>query len=387
VRLTSLIGQSRPASVLSNAIRRDRVAHAYVFHGPDGVGKSTAALLFAQALNCSAGRGKMTPDACGACPSCQLIQSRNHPDVLTITLGIDDDGRERSEISIHQIRQDPKRPRAAPLPLIQDAYLKPALGRYKVYIIDPADRMNPAASNALLKVLEEPPAHVVIVMVTSQRSALLPTVLSRCQQVAFQLAGMVAIEQHLLRLGLEAAAAGALARLSGGRAGWAVEAARRPGVLLVRKALLALCARLESQSIGACLRIAEEIKGRALEMAQVRARGQDEATTASEADKEGEEPESARDTRSTDDRTLRAELPWCLDVMVSYYRDLLAASEGSDLINADNEDMIRTGTESRSRDQTENAILAVLGARRHIQRNANIDLTLESLAIRLLGVD
>lgn len=375
VRLGELIGQSWASTVLQNAIRQDRVAHAYLFWGPEGVGKSTAALLFAQALNCQA---EGTSGAgCGKCQSCQLIARWNHPDVRIITTGSTREGAERTEISIDQIRQNPKKPHETPRPLIQDAYLKPALGQYKVYIIDPADRMSAEAGNALLHVLEDPPPHVVLVLVTSHPSSLLSTVVSRCQQVALQLGGTAAIEERLLALGLAPEAAAALARLSEGRAGWALRVAKRPQVLATRNALLDLCADLERQPVSASLRMAEEIRLLAAELTRT--------PETEEASEEEEEETPATEVVIVSDRALRGALPWCLDVMASWYRDCLAAAEGGSLINADYQAAIGRSSGLLSCSQAEGAIEAILATRQQLERNANIDLALESLSLRLLG--
>ena len=374
-RLSDLIGQARATAVLSTAIRRERVAHAYLFRGPEGVGKSTAARLFAQTLNCEAAE-RAAGEACGECRSCRLIAKGNHPDVRLVTFALNREGKKRTEISIDQIRQNPREPHETPRPLVQDAILRPALGGRKVYIIDPADRMNPAAANALLKVLEEPPPYVILVLVSSQPAALLPTVLSRCQQVTFQLAGSAAIEERLQSLGVEPATAASLAALSGGRVGWAISASRRPEVLEVRRALLDLCAAVPSLPLPAGLRLAEEIKQQGIRLAKARA-------------EEGAEDDEEEETteRGVTDRALRAELPWCLDVLALWYRDGLSAAQGGGLVNPDYAEAIRSSLAARPPRSYEGAIEAVLAARQQIQRNANVDLALEALALRLLGGD
>lgn len=385
-RLADLVGQTRAVAVLQNALRRERVAHAYLFAGPEGVGKSTAALLFAQALNCERKGDGSSPDACGECRSCRLIARGNHPDVRVITRETDEQGRQRAEIVLDQLRQDPNKPPRLPRPLIQDALLRPALGRRKVYLLDPADRMRAEAANALLKLIEEPPPEVVLVLVTSQPAALLPTILSRCQRVGFQLVGTAAIEQRLVALGVGAETAAAVSRLSGGRIGWAIQAARQPEVLAARRALLELCADLEQQGVAAALGTAEQVKLIAAEMAA--ARGSRQPEEAEEpADDEGQEPEEQTSVRGKGggDRALRRELPWCLEVMASWYRDWLAASHGAALINQDFADRLPTGVSPRRLAQAEAAIIAVLEAKRQVQRNANIDLVLERLAVSLLG--
>lgn len=380
MHLEDLIGQSRAVTVLGNAIRRGRVAHAYLFWGMEGVGKGTAARLFAQALNCEEEVSANAGSACGVCRSCLLISQGNHPDVRLITTTRTREGKERSEISIDQIRQDPKKPYETPRPLNQDAFLKPARGRHKVYIVDPADRMSPPAANALLRVLEDPPLHVVLVLVTSHASALLPTVVSRCQQVAFSLAGTAAIQERLEAEGMAPEAAAALAQLSNGRPGWAIKTAARPEVVATRTVLLELCADLGRQPISASLRMAEEIRQLAAEMVQGgEAPEEDEA-----ADEEEAGPSRTR-ARGVSDRALRAELPWCLEVMASWFRDCMASEQGSPVINADCAEAIRSAAKTLSCERAESSIGAILAAKQAIERNANIDLALECLAVELTG--
>jgi DNA polymerase-3 subunit delta' len=378
-RLGDLLGQARATTVLKNAIRRDRVAHAYLFWGPDGVGKATAARLFAQALNCEQPSPDDAAIPCCQCRSCTLIARNSHPDVRVVTTTLTRQGQERTEISIDQIRQDPKKPHETPRPLIQDAYLKPALSPHKVYIVDPADRMSLPAANALLRALEDPPLHVVMVLVTEHPSTLLPTAVSRCQQVGFSLAGTAAVEQRLRGMGVDAAAAASLAQLSGGRPGWAIRAAGRPEVLATRAALLELCADIGRQPMSASLRMAEEIKLLAADMVV--------GSGASGEDASEEETDDAAPTKvkAVSDRALRAELPWCLDVMATWYRDCLAAAEQSMLINADCAPVIAGAAASFSCQYAEAAVEVILGTKQQIERNANIDLALECLAAQLAG--
>jgi len=367
VRLEDLIGQARAVAVLRNAIRRERVTHAYLFCGPDSVGKSSAALLFAQALNCEAERPDGAVSGCGECHSCQLIASRNHPDVRFIG---PTGGHATSVIPIADIRDY----------FVYDAQLKPVAGRYKIYLLDPAERTAPLAIHTILKVLEEPPPHVVTILVTSLPALLPSTILSRCQQVTFQLAGTEAIERQLVTLGVEPATAASLARLSGGRIAWAIRAAQRPEVLFTRKALLDLCAGLETRGLPASLRLAEEIKLQALALSRVQRE--------SEAEEESDESLAGQASSTPEpgsDRALRTELPWCLDVMVCWYRDRLAAAQGAALLNPDYEQMLKRPPPPGLAHRAERAIEAILEAKHSIQRNANIDLALESLAMELLA--
>ena len=400
-----LVGQTRPVAVLRNAIRRDRVAHAYLFHGPDGVGKSTAARLFSQALNCerilqhvlhcrgdgNAGDGVEAPrmaakggtasngssthsidagevEVCGVCRSCVLIANGNHPDVRVLAPERAD---QASVIPIEEIRKG----------LVYDVHLKPVSGRYKVYILDPADRTAPLAIHTVLKVLEEPPPHVVIVLVTARPASLPPTIPSRCQPVAFQLAGTAAIQTHLQQVGVDKPTAALLAMLSGGRPGWALQAAQQPQLLEARTRLLDLCAEMAGRPLGASLRIAEQIKEQAAHLAS--------AVPAEEDDGDEDEQESPPDpderAAPLPVRRLRAALPWCLEVMASWYRDRMAAGSGGALFNEDYAEALTRKAGAGDAEQAGGAIEAILSTRHRITRNANIDLALEALAVRLVG--
>src|SRR5262245_29470951 len=132
------IGNARVIERLRTKLREHRFPHALIFAGPDGVGKRTCALLFAKALNCPE---KGPADFCNSCSQCRKIDAGVHPDVMV--LGLEEDA---SEIKISQVRD-----------LLHTLGLRPLEGMHKVFIVDPADAMNPAAANALLKGLEEPP--------------------------------------------------------------------------------------------------------------------------------------------------------------------------------------------------------------------------------------
>ena len=159
-----LIGQEPISRILSNAVGQGRIAHAYLFSGPRGVGKTSTARILAKSLNCKDGP---TSAPCGSCPSCQGIADGSSVDVTEI------DG--ASNNSVNDIRDLRERVKYAP-----------SGGRYKVYIIDEAHMLSDAAFNALLKTLEEPPPHVVFVLATTAPRKVPATVLSRCQHLPFR---------------------------------------------------------------------------------------------------------------------------------------------------------------------------------------------------------
>ncbi len=156
-------GQKRVLALLRHAIERKRLPHAYLFLGPEGIGKKLTALTLAQALNCS------EQDTDFSCNSCHKISNGTHPDVIVI------EPQETGNIKIEEIRQ-----------LQEQICYKPFEGRYKIWIIDQAQGLTPQAANCLLKTLEEPPENSIIILIASQPELLLPTVISRCQQVQFE---------------------------------------------------------------------------------------------------------------------------------------------------------------------------------------------------------
>lgn len=159
-----IIGQERVTRTLQNAIRANRVVHAYLFAGHRGTGKTTTARILAKALNCVQGP---TPTPCNACPNCEAISGGYSMDVIEIDAA--------SNRGIEEIREIRERIR-----------LVPTEGRYKVYIIDEAHMLTTEAANALLKTLEEPPPHAILVLVTTEPHRLPPTILSRCQRFDFR---------------------------------------------------------------------------------------------------------------------------------------------------------------------------------------------------------
>jgi DNA polymerase III subunit delta' len=196
-------GQDHALSILRQALAHGRLAHAYLFVGPDGVGKRLTALNLAKAMNCLA--PPEAAESCEQCLSCLKINSSNHADVLPV----EPDG---DFIKIDQVRE-----------LQRQLRFRPMEGGRRACIIDSADRLNEAAANALLKTLEEPPAETHLFLITARPHYLLPTILSRCQWVKFKPLSRTHIAGILRRVSsLSEEQAFFYASLSGGSAGQAI---------------------------------------------------------------------------------------------------------------------------------------------------------------------
>jgi DNA polymerase III subunit delta' len=154
-----MIGHESIIQHLQNAIISNKISHAYIFHGEEGMGKKTLAEAFAKTLQCEE-RGILS---CDRCKSCLQADTFNHPDIIRVT-------HEKNSIGVDDIR----------LQVNADIQVKPYSSPYKIYIIDDADRLTEQAQNALLKTMEEPPEYAVIILLTASISVILPTILSRC---------------------------------------------------------------------------------------------------------------------------------------------------------------------------------------------------------------
>ena len=161
-----LVGQEAIARTLQNAIRKNRIWHAFLFAGPRGVGKTTTARILAKALNCSAGEGP-NPEPCGTCPSCREIAGGYSRDVPEI------DG--ASNNSVEKARE-----------IIETAHYTPSRDRFKIFLVDEVHMLSGGAFNALLKTLEEPPPHVKFIFATTEIHRIPDTILSRCQEFEFR---------------------------------------------------------------------------------------------------------------------------------------------------------------------------------------------------------
>lgn len=322
---SAIIGQPLAQRLLQRAVQAGRVAQAYLFSGPEGVGKRTTALELARALTCL----HPGPDgACGGCSSCRklLADPPVHPDVILI----EPDGR---YIKTDQIRF-----------MQAEMYARPAESSVRVAIIDGADRMNAESGNRLLKLLEEPPAYAVIVLLTSNLAGVLPTIVSRCQVVNFPPLSPDAVAAILQRTGLDAQKARLYAALSGGSIGQAIRLAKDPAAAEQRDQAAALLARLSRQDDLELLGEAEAL-------------------------------EKQKD-----------QLDQWLEWLLIWLRDaLLVAETGSDalVLNADRLSDVHRLAEGIGVSGLLAMVKAITETRGNLQRNANLRLALDLMMLQL----
>lgn len=319
----SIIGQERAIRLLTRMLLNDRLAHALLFTGIDGIGRQTTAKALAMALNCT---NRVGVSACKVCRSCKKAISGNHPDLIIIK----PDG---AFIKIDQVRSLRNQLRFAPL----------EKGR-RVIIINDAQTMKAEASNAMLKILEEPPKDTHIILTTLQTMDLLPTIVSRCQHIAFRPLPVAKIADVLVaRQGLDPDTATALAILAKGSLGKAQSADPKKWMPW-RRHLLERIGSVPTDSIHALFVFADAL---------------------------------ARDKDKLED---------ALDVINIWFRDILMCKfHPEKILNTDLVDSIESASEELSVEELLKKITAVSTAQRAILRHVNPRLALEVMMMRLRG--
>ena len=327
-------GQDHITAALDRSLRQDRLAHAYLLVGPPQVGKTTLALQLAQAVNCLSDHGR----PCGSCRQCQRVERGLHSDVQMVAPARDKStGRTRTEIGIDQIRA-----------LERMAALGPYEGTCRVFIIDGVERLSPEAANALLKTLEEPPSRVLLLLLTAEEEGLLPTIRSRCQRLELRPLPeetLVALLSGEHSVGLDDARL--LARLSGGRLGWAIAAATDPRVLQERERRLeGLLAVLEG-GLERRFRFAQEL-------------GQ----------------QFGRD---------RAAAMEVLGFWLLWWRDLLMLKEGAPelVVNLDHQLLLEEKAQQLPDDRIGDVVREVVATMERLEQNANPRIALDTLMLAL----
>jgi DNA polymerase III subunit delta' len=335
-----ILGQERVLNYLKAALSRGRLAHAYLFLGPEGVGKESVARALAGALNCAA--PLEDGDACGVCPSCKRLAAGTHPDFQVIAPT--SEGR-TPQIKIEQIRE-----------FRRLTNYPPVAGGWRVALVKPAEDLNDAAANSLLKTLEEPPPQHLLILTAGVEADLFPTVVSRCQKLAFTPLPYPLITQELIRRELSPSQAALLAALSGGSLGRAL--AMEPEELL----------RQRQQVLTDLKALSQGNATTALDWADSRA----------EKGKDKEEVKEKK-RQETDTFILLTQL---------WYRDLLLLSYGGPERLLAHQDRLADLAAEAAQNQQKvwlAKLAALNAAQRHLRANLNPELTLDLLGFRLQG--
>lgn len=355
--LSRIRGQDAALAHLRSAFESRRLAHAYLFHGPEGVGKETAALEFAAALNCESGG----LEGCGVCASCRMAAKIGHPDIhLLFPMPRDTKPGEVAEIVAEHARAGYRESdfgrKAAIISVeavldgvVAQANQRPYTGPWKVFIVADADAMTPEAANTLLKTLEEPPEATALILTTARPNALPVTVLSRCQRIQFRRLPHETVEEILLsdkRLGFNKARAKTAALVSLGSAGRAVRS-EAEGLVTELGRVADLMAGKRASGVGSLVNEASQIAYRLGRQEQER----------------------------------------LLDLMLLWYRDVLLLHELGDAAPA--EEVLfgrqRRQLEAQARTMDAQAIgelvLAIDDARRAIERYSNPSIIFTSVLV------
>ncbi|BCA80029.1 DNA polymerase III subunit delta' [Desulfuromonas sp. AOP6] len=315
-----VLGHDRQKDLLRRAIASGRLAHAYLFYGAEGIGKRLIALAFVRAVFCQNGTG------CGTCSACRKVDHYNHPDLHIL----EPDG---ATIKIEQVRAIQK-----------ELSFRPLEAPKKICLIDSAEKLNPAAGNALLKTLEEPRGEALIILLSSQKERVLPTIRSRCQQIPFHALSRPLLQQALQeKLGLNESQGHILAALSEGSFKKAL-GKDKDLFLEQRRELLKSLTALSPGSIIALFKLAEELS----------------------SDKE--------------------RFQEILELFQAFYRDLLLHKQGmpeNELVNIDLLEKIHRVAKRESISTLLAKLEAIAVSRRQADRNVNKQLAMEVLLMRL----
>ncbi|HVB21582.1 MAG TPA: DNA polymerase III subunit delta' [Ktedonobacteraceae bacterium] len=326
----NIVGHEHAIDRLKRTLAAEQVRHAYMLSGPEHIGKSLLALRFAQTLLCTGGPDpRVSPqNPCNVCLSCRKVMHGNHPDVHVIRKAPD-----KQFIVIEQIRA-----------LQSDSARRTLEGRRNIFIIEDAHEMNPAAANCLLKTLEEPEPDVVLLLTVPDPGLLLPTILSRVQQVMMHLLTTAQIKMALEKQWeVEPKEAALIAALAAGRMGWAIQAVEDEDMLTERKAQLETLSKLPTVSKVQRFDIAQRL--------------------------------------SADSEKARA----VLELWLLWWRDMvLAANTCLDLtVNVDMRDTLKQQAAKVGTSEAERMVRAILGTMEALDQNVNARAALEVLMLDL----
>lgn len=323
-----IVGHRQAITLLENSLLQDTLAHAYLFTGPRHVGKRTLAINLAQAVNC-----ETDTRPCGQCTPCRRIAAGKHADIHEIDLLSPD----KKEIGIDQVRD-----------IQTAAYLPPYEGKHRVFIVEKTELLSLEAANCILKTLEEPLPHVLLILLCSREKVLLPTILSRCQRLELRPLPTALLRDTLIhKYGMERDRAELHARLSGGCPGWAIRAMADATLMEERDERLTTLDGVISSGVPERLKYAAELA-----------------------------------SRFSKERDTVIEI---LSSWVHWWRDILMAKSGNDhlLMNIDRRELVCHHASTLNMRQILDFIDHLQLTSRYLDQNANPRLTLELLMLRI----
>ena len=356
---SDIIGQNQMKEHMQNALNTGKVSHAYIISGENGSGKEFIARIFAKALQCQhrSVKGDYV-EACNECPSCIKAESDSHPDIITIT---------------HN-----------KLKLRDDVVIKPYESDYKIYIIPEGEKMTVAAQNALLKTLEEPPSYIVIIILTNNLNAFLPTIISRCIVLPVKPVQDDMIRKFLMEekriVDYKAAICASFAR---GNVGKALDLASNEDFINLKDSAVELISKIDTLEIHSMMermhmlleppRDEEEEEEDDEEKPKKKRKAKDKDA---DADKEK--------TKATSKATAGSVLEDFFDILYFLYRDILvykATEDDAHLIFTDKLSYIRSAIKKYTYEDVNTIIKSLETARNRIRANVNTDLTLELMLL------
>jgi DNA polymerase-3 subunit delta' len=332
---SEIYAQDKAIRFIKNAMEKDKIPHAYLFAGIRGVGKTSTALAFAQALNCLF---PVSGDSCGQCRSCRQIVSGNFPDISILK----SDGQ---NIKIEQTRE-----------LNRELSFKPVSGRYRVSIIHEAEKMSDEAANSFLKTLEEPPPGNIIILKVTEPLDLLPTIVSRCQKVPFSPLPQTVIEKWLQsEMGISEEESILLSKISEGSLGRAIEI-YESNLLEERQNFLFRIIQLSGLSSSQILDMAVELSKKK------------KVSTGENSGKKS------------------VDLSELLGIWKTWYRDMMLVKmkdTPESLINIDFSRKLESIAKRFKMDALIDSVLVIDRAQRDMGRNLNLGLVMENLLLEL----
>ena len=320
---SEIVGHEQIKEHMQAAIRDKKPFHAYLFQGEEGVGKEALARTFAAGLQC---QSESTDKPCKECVSCRQMESGNQPDVIWVT-------REKASLGVDEIREQ----------LCNTMDIKPFSSPYKIYLVPEAEKMTEAAQNALLKTIEEPPEYGIVILMTSNISALLPTIQSRCLTMEFRPLSTAVVEsyvkEHCQVPDYQARASAAFAQ---GNLGKAMRYAKSEDFIERKDHIISLLRHVEQMDLSEMLAVIKDL---------------------------GTRKDEVRDY---------------IDLMVLWYRDVLlfkATKDINQLLFQDEASYISREASHRSYEKIEEILQAFEKAKVRLRANVNFDITMELMLL------